>query len=114
MIASSQNDFEEFGVDSATLDELKQVCVQYVLCPGSCSPTQLHSPFFFISDSPLRCAILYSSFPTVDFAVLWLFGALQSRKHCSLGGLLGLAESGAEYRRSRKESGRPQYLGHFL
>lgn len=26
MIAASQNDFEEFGVDQSTLDEMKQVC----------------------------------------------------------------------------------------
>lgn len=35
VIAASKNDFDEFGVDQSTLDEMKQVCGNYR--GGACS-----------------------------------------------------------------------------
>jgi hypothetical protein len=48
VIQASQNDFEEFGVDQSTLDEMKQVCYCSTACiwPALPSPHRRTIPTF--------------------------------------------------------------------
>jgi hypothetical protein len=44
VIQASQNDFEEFGVDQATLGEMREVCILLSLARVVLHPLFLHCP----------------------------------------------------------------------
>lgn len=115
MIAASQNDFEEFGVDQSTLDEMKQVCGNG---PGRrASLPALSIVARTLSDSvPLsRISLLIDYFPSRYFSHRRFLRASPAGGMAAWRVLLGLAESGAELPVGLARSGgRPHYLGHFL
>jgi transcription initiation factor TFIIA large subunit len=110
VIQASQNDFEEFGVDQSTLDEMKQVChSSLAVCISSCV-------FPIITALPLLLSLRqheYCGFHRLlRFSIV--FAVLRTVQCCRLTWGGWAAESGAELPVGLASWGRPQYLDHLL
>jgi hypothetical protein len=94
VIQASNNDFEEFGVDQSTLDEMKQVrCALPAGAPGAAAPISL------MVASALRTFSLSHAVAFRLYSVLWstdIDFAARTGGGWQPGGMLGLAKSGAE------------------
>jgi hypothetical protein len=79
VIAASQNDFEEFGVDQSTLDEMKQVC-DSLAAPG-------YYPFPAVTAVRSRAVLSFVvlSFQSITVGFVGLSSARSSTvQRCSL------------------------------
>jgi hypothetical protein len=113
VIQASQNDFEEFGVDQSTLDEMKQVRCN-TACIWLLALLSLHRRAFpMFHHLPARGCFLLASCPVASIAA-------SSLLRCAGGvvlpglGVDGAAESGARWVAGSRKLGAPQYLGRPL
>lgn len=117
MIAASQNDFEEFGIDQSTLDEMKQVrgafAVRRMLFapPVLCLSTSPSSISFFRRRIVVRLFFGQLLYFHVSLVVRMAGSAQMAACHCVV---LGGAKSGAESPDVSQERGPLSIWGHFI